>query len=141
MKIKWSTLPHAAGLTEAERAASPYRALVSSCGRWAIAPTFHLAWDSSTKGVYRLLDRDDLAAWDESGFPSKDHYFQIGTIAHLKRLANEESEEATEVWVGISTPNKFTLTKANARRSGPMTRMRSRFRTLTGSDIARFDPN
>jgi hypothetical protein len=98
MKIKWSTILHIDGRTEAERAASPCRALVSSCGRWAIAPTF-------TEGVYRLLDKNDLAAWDESGFPSKDHPFPLGTIAHLKRLVNEASEEAT--------PNKFTLTKAS----------------------------
>jgi hypothetical protein len=78
MKIKWSTLPHIDGLTKAAQAA--YRPLVSGCGRWVIAPTF-------TKGVYRLLDRDDKAAWHESGFPSKDHHFQVGTIAHLKRLA------------------------------------------------------
>jgi hypothetical protein len=54
MKIKWSTILHIDGRTEAERAASPCRALVSSCGRWAIAPTF-------TEGVYRLLDKNDLA--------------------------------------------------------------------------------
>jgi hypothetical protein len=79
MKIKWSTLPHIDGLTKAAQAA--YRPLVSGCGRWVIAPTF-------AKGVYRLLDSHDKAAWHESGLPAKDYPFPLGPMTYLKRLAN-----------------------------------------------------
>ena len=96
MKIKWSQIPHIDRAKDAmsKPPSGHHRPLVSGCGRWVIAPTF-------TKGVYRLLDSNDKAAWHESGFPSQDHHFQVGTMAHLKRLAGE------------SQPSKFTLAPAS----------------------------
>jgi hypothetical protein len=67
MKVKWVRLG---------------TSLISGCGRWAIAQTL-------AKSVYRLLDRDDKSAWQESGLPAVNYDFQLGTIAHLKRLVGE----------------------------------------------------
>jgi hypothetical protein len=90
MKIKWSQIPHIDRAKDAmsKTPSGHHRPLVSGCGRWVIAPTF-------TKGVYRLMDRDDKAAWHESGRASKSHHFQVGTIAHLKRVSADASEDNT----------------------------------------------
>jgi hypothetical protein len=76
---------------------------ISGCGRWVIVPSESIF--KIQKGarynkhnteigrypinLYRLLDRDDTAAWDEAGFQTIDYDFQLGTIAVLKRLTGD----------------------------------------------------